>query len=83
MTAALARQLTGMSRMTLHNYVKSGDIKVTTQKNSRVYEYDDQSIYDFIASRQQNRLTVIKDRKVVFSSVDTQLISDFLKTQKL
>jgi putative resolvase len=52
-------KILGISRVTLWTYVKKGLIKVTTLPNG-YYNYDDQSVYDFIGKR--NKINIIYSR---------------------
>ena len=38
-------KLLNISKMTLHNWVKAGKVKVKARHSKRTFEYDDESIY--------------------------------------
>ena len=72
MKAKEALKVLGVSRNSLCNYVKKEIIKVTKFKNG-YYDYDNNSIYDFIGKH--NR------KNVIYARVSTQKQKDDLKRQ--
>ena len=48
MKAAMAKELLGCTYTTLHNYVKSGKLKLDENAMSKQQEYDDESVYELM-----------------------------------
>ena len=62
MKAKEAMSVLGVSRKSLHNYLKTGRIKAIRKANGR-YKYDAESIYEFLGEREPNpKKTVIYAR---------------------
>lgn len=59
MKAKEVLKILNVSRLTLHNYVRQGKIKLDTVVNSRHYEYNAESVYALIGKkiRKKNRLS--------------------------
>lgn len=48
MKAKMAKELLGCTYTTLHNYVKSGKLKLDENAMSKQQEYDDESVYALV-----------------------------------
>ena len=68
----------GVTRTTLCEYVKKGVIKVTKKKNGQ-YDYDEQSVYEFLGMKFEKKNKV----NVSYSRVSTQSQKEQLKEQTL
>lgn len=76
MKAKQVMKLLGISRLTLHNYIKKGYIKYKTLPSGQ-YDYDEDSVYAFIGRKKEK-----KDRKIIsYSRVSTQAQKSQLKEQ--
>ena len=85
MKAKQVLQMLDISRVTLHNYVKSGKIKVTLLPNG-YYDYDEQSVLSLISiDTRKNiiyaRVSTHKQSKDLIRQV--QSIQDFCKKNKI
>lgn len=68
----------GVTRVTLCDYVKKGVIKATKKQNGQ-YEYDEQSVYEFIGQKFERKNKV----NISYSRVSTQAQKEQLKDQTL
>lgn len=68
----------GVTRVTLSNYVKQGIIKATKKKNGQ-YDYDEQSVYQFLGTKFERKQKV----NISYSRVSTQAQKEQLKEQTL
>lgn len=76
MKAKQVMKLLGISRLTLHNYIKKGYINYKTLPSGQ-YDYDEDSVYAFIGRKKEK-----KDRKIIsYSRVSTQAQRSQLKEQ--
>ena len=68
----------GITRVTLCDYVKRGVIKATKKKNGQ-YDYDEESVYEFLGMKFQKKNKV----NISYSRVSTQAQKEQLKEQTL
>lgn len=73
-----ALELLGVTRVTLCNYVKEGKIKAI-RKASGQYDYDEESIYQFLGRKYQKKEKI----NISYSRVSTTTQKDQLKDQTL
>ena len=76
MKAKEVMKLLGISRVTLHRYIKQGYLKYKTLPTG-LYDYDDDSVYAFIGLKKDKHNTLI----VSYSRVSTQKQRQQLKEQ--
>lgn len=68
----------GVTRVTLCDYVKRGIIKATKKQNGQ-YDYDEQSVYEFLGMKFEKKHKV----NISYSRVSTQAQKEQLKEQTL
>lgn len=68
----------GITRVTLCDYVKRGVIRATKKQNGQ-YDYDEQSVYEFLGMKFEKKHKV----NISYSRVSTQTQKDQLKEQTL
>lgn len=68
----------GVTRVTLCDYVKRGVIKATKKQNGQ-YDYDEQSVYEFLGMKFEKKHKV----NISYSRVSTQAQKEQLKEQTL
>lgn len=72
-------KLLGVHRQTLSSYVKQGKIKVRKKFHDNFYDYDDDSVYEFIGKK-----SLKSNRKIIsYSRVSTHAQKNQLKEQTL
>lgn len=86
MKAKEAMRLLGVSKMTLHNYVKTGKIKIDKKINSRNIVYNNESVYKFaneIQSCNAGRIIFNFNGKTIEIKMTNNLVKKILKILRL